>query len=103
MSEGNYERAVAEFKPLISDAQKDIQVWFDYGVSLLYTARHQEALAVLERILSLLDTDIEIQKERSIEEITYLKAQAHNYMGQIYYETGQPAAAIRACRMALQF
>ena len=32
-----------------------------------------------------------------------MKAQAHNYMGQIYYETGQPAAAIRACRMALQF
>ena len=103
MSEGNYESAVAEFKPLISDAQKDIQVWFDYGVSLLYTARHQETLAVLERILSLLDTDIEIQKERSREEIAYLKAQAHNYMGQIYYETGQPAAAISACRMALQF
>ena len=103
MSEGNYESAVAEFKPIISDAQKDIKVWFDYGVSLLYTARHPEALAVLERILSLLDKDIEIQKERSIEEIAYLKAQAHNYMGQIYYETGQPAAAIRACRMALQF
>ena len=103
MSEGNYASAVAEFKPLISDAQKDIGVWFDYGVSLLYTARHQEALSVLERILLLLNTDVEIQKERSINEIAYLKAQAHNYMGQIYYETGQAAAAIRACQMALQF
>ena len=104
MSEGDYARAVAEFEPLISDTQKDIKVWFDYGVSLLYTGtRHHEALAVLERILSLLDKDIEVQKERSIDEIAYLKAQAYNYIGQIYYEIGQTAAAIRACRMALQF
>ncbi|RKU33769.1 hypothetical protein C6499_00800 [Candidatus Poribacteria bacterium] len=103
MSEGDYASAVAEFEPLISDAQKDIKVWFDYSVSLLYTAQHPEALATLERLLSLLDKDIEIQKERSIDEIAYLKAQAYNYMGQIYYETGQITAAIRACRMALQF
>ena len=103
MSEGNYASAVAEFETLISDAQKDIKVWFDYSVSLLYTAQHHKALAALERFLSLLDKDIEIQKERSIDEIAYLKAQAYNYMGQIYYETGQTAAAIRACRMALQF
>ena len=104
MSEGNYRKAVAEFEPLISDEQKDIKVWFDYGVSLLYTGtRHQEALAVLERLLSLLEKDIEIQKERSADEIAYLKAQAYNYIGQIYYETGQVAAAIRACQMALQF
>ena len=104
MSTGDYARAVAEFEPLISDGQKDIKVWFDYGVSLLYTgSRHKEALAVLEHLLSLLDKDIEVQKERSAEEIAYLKAQAYNYMGQIYYETGQITAAIRACRMALQF
>ena len=103
MSEGNYRKAVAEFEPLISDAQKDIKVWFDYGVSLLYASRHQDALAALERLLSLLDTDIEVQKERSPDEIAYLKAQAYNYMGQLYYETGQTAAAIRACQMALQF
>ena len=103
MSERNYASAVAEFEPLISDEQKDIKVWFDYSVSLLYTARHHEALAVLERILSLLDKDIEVQKEKSIDEIAYLKAQAYNYIGQIYYEIGRTAAAIRACRMALQF
>ncbi len=104
MSEGDYASAVAEFETLISDEQKDIKVWFDYGVSLLYTGtRHREALAVLEHLLSLLDKDIEIQKQRSADEIAYLKAQAYNYMGQIYYETGQTTAAIRACRMALQF
>ena len=104
MSEGNYRKAVAEFESLISDEQKDIKVWFDYGVSLLYTGtRHPEALAVLEHLLSLLDTDIEIQKERSPDERAYLKAQAYNYMGQIHYETGQTAAAIRACQKALQF
>ncbi|MXV75590.1 tetratricopeptide repeat protein [Candidatus Poribacteria bacterium] len=103
MSEGDYTSAVAEFETLISDEQKDIKVWFDYGVSLLYTAQHHEALAVLEHLLLLLDKDIEIQKQRSTDERAYLKAQAHNYIGQIYYETGQTAAAIRACRMALQF
>ena len=103
MSEGNYRKAVAEFEPLISDEQKDIKVWFDYGISLLYASRHQESLAALEHLLSLLEKDIEIQKERSTDEIAYLKAQAYNYMGQIYYETGQVAAAIRACQMALQF
>ena len=104
MSEGKYRKAVAEFEPLISDEQKDIKVWFDYGVSLLYTGtRHKEALAALEHLLSLLDKDREVQKERSTAEIAYLNAQAYNYMGQIYYETGQTAAAIRACRMALQF
>ena len=102
MSEGNYARAVAEFEPLISDTQKDIKVWFDYSVSLLYTAQHPQALAALEHLLSLLDKDIEVQKERSIDEIAYLKAQAYNYIGQIHYEIGQTAAAIRACRMALQ-
>ena len=103
MSEGNYRKAVAEFEPLISDEQKDIKVWFDYGVSLLYASRHPEAVAALERLLSLLNTDIDVQQERSTDEIAYLKAQAYNYMGQIYYETGQPAAAIRACHKALQF
>ena len=104
MSEGDYASAVTEFETLISDEQKDIKVWFDYGVSLLYTGtRHREALAVLEHLLSLLDKDIEIQKQRSADEIAYLKAQAYNYRGQIYYETGQTTAAIRACRMALQF
>ena len=104
MSEGDYASAVTEFETLISDEQKDIKVWFDYGVSLLYTGtRHREALAVLEHLLSLLDTDTEIQQQRGASEIAYLKAQAYNYMGQIYYETGQTAAAIRACRMALQF
>ena len=103
MSEGDYARAVAEFEPIISDEQKDIKVWFDYGASLLYTARHPEALAVFEHLLSLLGTDIEVQKQRSADERAYLKAQAYNYIGQIYYETGQTAAAIRACQMALRF
>ena len=103
MSTGDYARAVAEFEPLISDEQKDIKVWFDYGASLLYTARYQEALSVFERLLSLLDKDVEVQKERSADERAYLKAQAYNYMGQIYYEIRQTDAAISACRKALQF
>ena len=103
MSEGNYAHAVAEFEPLISDTQKDITVWLDYGISLLHTERHNDALEVLVRAQSILHSDAEIQKERSANEIAYLKAQVYNYMGQIYYETGQIDTAIRACQQALQF
>ena len=40
--------------PLISDTQKDIQLWLDYSISLLHTERHNAALAALERTQSLL-------------------------------------------------
>ena len=102
MSTGDYARAVTEFAPLISDTQKDIQLWLDYSISLLHTQRHNDALAALERTQSILHTDEAVQKERSADEIAYLKAQVYNYMGQIYYEIGQTGAAIRACQMALQ-
>ncbi len=103
MSRGDYVRAAAEFEPLISDTQKDIEVWLNYGISLLHTRRHQEALTVLANAQSILHNDTEIQKERSANEIAYLKAQVYNYMGQVYYENGQTDAAIRACQKALQF
>ena len=103
MSRGDYAHAVAEFAPLITDTQKDIKVWFDYGISLMHTRQHTEALAVFERTQWLLHNDAEIQKERSTEEIAYLKAQAYNYMGQIYYEIGQTDAAVLACQKTLQF
>ena len=103
MSQGDYARAAAEFEPLISDTQKDIKVWLDYGISLLHTGQYPEALAVFERTQWLLHNDAEIQKERSANEIAYLKAQVYNYMGQVYYESGRIDAAIHACQKALQF
>ena len=103
MSIGDYARAVAEFEPLISDTQKDVEVWLNYGVSLLHTARHKDALEVLARTQLILHEDEEIRKERSASEIAYLKAQVYNYMGQIYYETGEIDTAIRACQKSLQF
>ena len=103
MSRGNYARAAAEFAPLISDTQKDMKVWLDYGISLLHTERHKEALAVFERAQWLLHNDEEIQEARRVDEIAYLKAQVYNYMGQVYYEIGQTGLAIRACQKALSF
>ena len=102
LSIGDYASAVAEFEPLITDTQKDIQLWLDYSISLLHTQRHNAALAALERTQLLLYNDAEVQKQRNANEIAYLKAQVYNYMGQIYYEIGQTAAAIRACQKALQ-
>ena len=103
MSEGDYASAVAEFESLISDTQKDIEVWLNYAISLLHTERHNDALEVFVRTQSILRNDADIRKERSANEIAYLKAQVYNYMGQIYYETGQIDLAIRACQQALQF
>ena len=103
MSEGDYVSAVAEFEPLITDAQKDVKVWFDYGIALLHTGRYQDAVATLENLLVLLHNDEEVQKEKKPDEIAYLKARVYNHLGQTYYATGRVDAAIRACQQAIQF
>ena len=103
MSEGDYVSAVAEFAPLISDEQKDVKVWFDYGIALLHTGRYKDTVAALERLLVLLHTDEDVRKERKPDEIAYLKARVYNHLAQTYYTTGRADAAIRACQEAIQF
>ena len=103
MSEGDYVSAVAEFAPLISDAQKDVKVWFDYGIALLHTGRYTDAVTTLESLLALLHNDEEVQKERKPDEIAYLKARVYNHLAQTYYATGRAEAAILACQKAIQF
>ena len=102
ISEGNFARAVAELEPLISHAQKDVEVWLDYGIALLHTERYSEALAALESTLVLLRSDKEVRKQKKPDEIVYLKAQSYGYIGQIYYETGRADAAIHTCQKAIQ-
>ena len=103
MSEGDYVSAVAEFAPLISDEQKDVKVWFDYGIALLHAGRYKDAVATLESLLALLHNDEDVQKERKPDEIAYLKARVYNHLGQTYYATGRADAAILACQKAIQF
>ena len=103
MSEGDYVSAVAEFAPLISDEQKDVKVWFDYGMALLHTGRYKDTVTTLESLLALLHTDEDVQKERKPDEIAYLKARVYNHLAQTYYTTGRADAAIRACQEAIQF
>ena len=103
MSEGDYVSAVAEFAPLISDEQKDVKVWFDYGIALLHTGRYKDAVATLESLLALLHNDEDVQKEKKPDEIAYLKARVYNHLGQTYYATGRADAAILACQKAIQF
>ena len=102
LSAGNYSGAVAEFAQLISHAQKDVELWLDYGIALLHTERYSEAVAALESASTLLRSDADIQKEKKQEEIDYLAAQVYYYLGQIYYETGRTEAAIHTCQKALQ-
>ena len=103
MSEGDYVNAVAEFEPLILDEQKDVKVWFDYGIALLHTGRYKDAVAALESLLALLHNDEDVRKENKPDEIAYLKARVYNHLGQIYYTTGRVDAAVRACQKAIQF
>ena len=102
MSEGDYASAVAEFEPLISQAQKDVEVWLDYGIALLRTERYSEAFAVLERAQSLLRSDKDLQKQKTSDEISYLKAQVYSYIAQIYYETERTDSAIHTAQKSIE-
>ncbi|MCG9130508.1 tetratricopeptide repeat protein [Candidatus Poribacteria bacterium] len=102
MSKGDYVSAVAEFELLISDDQKDADLWLDYGIALLHTGKYSQALTVLERVKTLLRSNKNVQKQKKPDEIAYLKAQVYYYIAQIYYETGHPDAAIRTGQKAVQ-
>ena len=102
MSAGDYASAVAEFEPLISQAQKDVEVWLDYGIALLRTEKYSEALAILESAQALLRSDKDLQKQKTSDEISYLKAQVYSYIAQIYYETGRTDSAIYTAQKAIK-
>ena len=102
MSEGDYASAVAEFAPLISQAQKDVEVWLDYGIALLHTEKYSQALAALESTQALLRRDEDVQKQKKPDEIAYLKAQVYSYIAQVYYETGRTDSAIHTAQKAIE-
>lgn len=102
MAAGNYADAVNEFEVLISRTQKDIEVWLDYGVSLLRIERYAQALAALEHAQTLLRSDEDVRKQKKPDEIAYLQVQTYNHIAQIYYETGQADAAILTGQKAIQ-
>ena len=102
MSEGDYARAVVEFETLISDNQRDVGLWLDYGIALLRTERYREALSVLEIAHRLLHSDKDGQEEKTPGEVSYLKAQVYSYIAQIHYETGRTDPAIHAAQKAVE-
>ena len=102
MSEGDYVSAVAEFEPLISNDQKAIDLWLDYGIALLHTERYNEALAVLKSTQVRLRRDKDVQEQKTPDEISYVKAQLHSYIAQIYYETGRTDSAIHTAQKAVE-
>lgn len=102
MAAGNYADAVTEFEVLISRTQKDIDIWLNYGISLLYIEKYSDALAALEHAQTLLRSDEDVRKEKKPDEIAYLQVQTYNHIAQIYYETGQIDAAILTGQKAIQ-
>jgi tetratricopeptide (TPR) repeat protein len=102
MSEGDYANAVAEFESLISNDQKDVGLWLDYGIALLWTERYSEALAVLESAQILLRRDKDVQQQKTPDEISYSKAQVYSYIAQVYYETGRTDPAIHTAQKAIE-
>ncbi len=102
MSEGDYASAVVEFECLIPQAQTDVEVWLDYGIALLRIERYSEALAVLESAQARLHHNKDVLKQKTPDEISYLKAQFYFQIAQIYYETGRIDSAIQTARKAIQ-
>ena len=102
MAAGDYASAITEFEVLISRTQKDIDIWLDYGVSLLHTERYREAFAALEHTQMLLRSDADVRKEKKPHQIAYLQVQTYNHIAQIYYEIGQTDAAILTGQEAIQ-
>ena len=102
MSEGDYTSAVVEFETLISNDQKDVDLWLDYGIALLRTERYSDALAVLESAQVLLRRDKDVQEQKTPDEISYSKAQVYSYIAQIYYETERTNSAIHTAQKAVE-
>lgn len=97
LSEGDFTSAAAEFEPLISHKQKDVEVWRDYGIALLHTRRYNEAIAAFESAHVLLRSETDMTPA----EITDLTAEVHYYLGRVYYQLGRNVTAIAAYRKAL--
>ena len=101
LQEDNFERAVAEFAALISDTQKDPEIWLNYGVALLFAERYSEAIAALESALAILHSD-ESRKYKNVAEIAHLKVESYYNLGLIYYRTGRTEKAVVACQRAIE-
>ena len=101
LQENNFERAVAEFSALISDTQKDPEIWLNYGVALLFAERYSEAIAALESALAILHSD-ESKKYKNVAEIAHLKVESYYNLGLIYYRTGRTQKAVVACQRAIE-
>ena len=97
LSEGDFASAAAEFEPLISHQQKDVEVWRDYGIALLHTERYNEAIAAFESAHVLLRSETDMTPA----EITDLTAEIHYYLGRVYYQLGRNVTAIAAYQKAL--
>lgn len=99
--EGDFAHAVAELEVLISGAQKDPEVWLNYGVALLFTERYGEAIVALESALAVL-RDNEGKKSKNPEGMADLKTESYYNLGLVYYRTGRMEKAIAACQKAIQ-
>ena len=97
LAEGDFVRAAAEFEPLISHKQKDVEVWRDYGIALLHTERYNEAIAAFESAHVLLRSET----DKTPPEITDLTAEVHYYLGRVYDKLGRNVSAIAQYQKAL--
>ena len=100
LQQGDFKRAVNELEIAISGLNKDPHLWLNYGIALLLNKQYNEAAAVLENTLTVID-DTE-STARNTTEIADLKVQSHYNLGLACYHDGKTGQAITAYQTAIQ-
>ena len=98
--EGDFEHAATELEVIISDKQKNPEVWLNYGIALLFTERYNEAIVALGNVLAALRHSD--NQPKNPEEVADLSAQSYYHLGLAYERTERFEKAIAAYQKVIQ-
>ena len=96
--------AVTELSTVISAAQKDPEVWLNYGIALFHIKEYSKAVAALESTHMVIEKTDKMRSKmiKKLDQLDHLKVQSHYYLGRIYYDTERLSKAISNYQQAIQ-
>lgn len=100
MRQKAFQRAANEFSMIISVAEDDPEIWFNYGISLYHTEEYATATTALESALAL---QTRLGDESQAPNFQQLLAECHHYLGLIYAQHDHPNQAISHQQKAIDF
>ena len=100
LQQGDFKRAVSELEMAISGFDKDAHLWLNYGIAMLLNKQYNEAIAVLENTLVVIQDNENTTQNPT--ELADLKVQSHYNLGLAYYQSGQIEKAIAAYQKAIK-